>query len=322
MRALVTGGAGFIGSHLTERLLADGHDVRVADALTPYYDPNVKRERLERIASRRGAEVLQLDLRSEDLARALSGVDVVFHLAAQPGVRASWGAGFAEYLEHNVFATQRLLEASAGGGLRRLVFASSSSVYGDAEEHPTPETVPLRPVSPYGVTKAAAEHLVHAYGRSFGIPVVCLRYFTVYGPGQRPDMAFHRFMLAAARGRPIEVFGDGEQSRDVTYVSDAVEATVAAAEAPEAVGRTINVGGGSVVTVNECLRVLARIAGREVEVLYTDPQRGDARHTSADLTVAKEVLGYAPAVGLEDGLRAQWKSFGEGEAGPREGGRR
>ena len=306
MRALVTGGAGFIGSHLALGLLARGHEVVVVDALTPSYDPAVKRARADAVADA-GATFREEDLRTADLGPLVGGVDVVFHLAGQPGVRDSWGPGFAAYVEHNVAVTQRLLDASAGVGLRRFVFASSSSVYGDAARHPTQEDTPLAPISPYGVTKASAEMLVAAYGGGAGLPAVSLRYFTVYGPGQRPDMAFHRFMRAVLEGRPLEVFGDGEQSRDVTFVADAVEATIAAGEAEGVEGRAINVGGGSVVTLNECLRILSRVAGREVEVIYGEPQAGDARHTSADLRQAKELLGYAPAVSLEEGLRAEWE---------------
>ncbi len=306
MRALVTGGAGFIGSHLALELLGRGHEVVAVDAVTASYDPSLKRARAGAVAEA-GATFHEGDLRTADLAPLLAGVDVVFHLAGQPGVRDSWGPGFTAYVEHNVAATQRLLDAAAGAGLRRFVFASSSSVYGEALRQPTPEDATLAPVSPYGVTKAAAEMLVAAYAGSFGLPSVTLRYFTVYGPGQRPDMAFHRFIRAILDGRPLEVFGDGEQSRDVTFVADAVEATIAAAEADGVEGRTINVGGGSVLTLNECLRTLSRVAGREVEIIYTEPQPGDARHTSADLRQAKELLAYAPGVALEEGLRAQWE---------------
>jgi nucleoside-diphosphate-sugar epimerase len=306
VRALVTGGAGFIGSHLALELLARGHQVVAVDALTASYDPSAKRARAGAVAEA-GAIFHEEDLRTADLAPFVGGSDVVFHLAGQPGVRDSWGSGFNAYVEHNVAATQRLLDAAVGAGLHRFVFASSSSVYGEALRHPTPEHAGLAPVSPYGVTKAAAEMLVAAYAGSFGLPSVTLRYFTVYGPGQRPDMAFHRFIRAILDGRPLEVFGDGEQSRDVTFVADAVEATIAAAEAEGVEGRTINVGGGSVITLNECLRTLSRVAGREVEIIYTEPQPGDARHTSADLRRAKELLAYAPAVSLEEGLRAQWE---------------
>jgi UDP-glucose 4-epimerase len=306
MRALVTGGAGFIGSHLAESLRGDGHEVRVADAITPYYDESLKRANLEAVVAS-GAELVEADLRTADLDPLLDGIEVVFHLAGQPGVRASWGDGFQEYVEHNVLVTQRLLEASAPRGLSRFVFASSSSVYGDAERHPTGEDARLQPVSPYGVTKAAAEHLVMAYHRAAGLPAVALRYFTVYGPRQRPDMAFNRFMHAALSGRPIEIYGDGEQSRDVTYVGDVVAATVAAGQAEAAVGRSLNVGGGSVVTINDCLRRLRGIAGGEIEVIHLDRQAGDARHTSADLTAARDALGYRPATSLDDGLRAEWE---------------
>jgi UDP-glucose 4-epimerase len=305
MRAVVTGGGGFIGSHLAEALRARGDGVVVVDALTPYYDEEVKRANLAGVRDA-GAEVVEADLRTSPLEELLDGADVVFHLAGQPGVRASWGEGFDAYVEHNVLATQRLLEAASSRGIGRFVFASSSSVYGDAERHPTAEDARLSPVSPYGVTKAAAEHLVHAYHRATGLPAVTLRYFTVYGPRQRPDMAFSRFIRAVLAGRPIEIYGDGEQGRDVTHVDDVVAATIAAVSADRAVGRSINVGGGAMVTVNECLRRLRQIAGGELEVIYGEPQPGDARNTSADLGLARDVLGYAPATSLDDGLRSQW----------------
>jgi len=241
--ALVTGCAGFIGSTLTERLLALGTRVTGVDCFTDYYDPALKRRNLERAAREPAFRLLELDLGRDDLG-GLPEVDVVFHQAAQPGVRASWGAEFAQYTHHNVLATQRLLERYRGRTLERFVYASSSSVYGDAERYPTDEELLPRPFSPYGVTKLAAEHLTLLYGRNFGMPVAALRYFTVYGPRQRPDMAFHRFCRAMLRGEPITVYGDGRQSRDFTFISDAVEANLRAwrQSAPQGV---YNVGGGS-----------------------------------------------------------------------------
>jgi UDP-glucuronate 4-epimerase len=300
MRALVTGVAGFIGSRLAARLLDEGHEVVGLDAFTPYYEVAQKRAALEPLLRRdRPLRFEEADLRTADL-RDLTSVDAVFHLAAQPGVRTSWGPSFEDYVGHNVLGTQRLLEACRREDPPRFVLASSSSVYGEAERHPTPEDLRPRPVSPYGVTKLAAEHLMEAYGVGFGIPAVALRYFTVYGPGQRPDMAFHRFIRAALTGEEIEVYGDGEQTRDVTFVSDAVEATVAAASA-DATG-PVNVGGGSRVAVNEVLGILGGLVGRELAVVRRDAPPGDVRHTSADLTRAREVLGYRPAVGIEEGL--------------------
>ena len=231
MKAVVTGAAGFIGSHLSERLLADGHDVVGIDCFTDYYRRARKEQNLEVARSHRNFSFEELDLVDADLTAALEGADVVYHLAGQPGVRPSWGHQFDRYVRDNIIATQRLLEHLKESSLKRLVFAGSSSVYGDAEAFPTRESALPRPVSPYGVTKLAAEHLANLYTRNFGIPAVSVRYFTVYGPRQRPDMAFARFMRALADGEPIEVYGDGEQTREFTYVSDAVEGTVKAASA-------------------------------------------------------------------------------------------
>jgi nucleoside-diphosphate-sugar epimerase len=301
MRALVTGVAGFIGSHLAARLQDEGHEVLGVDCFTPYYSLDAKKANLEPLQGRAGFRFEEVDLRKAPLEPFTGGAEVVFHMAAQPGVRASWGESFFDYAGHNLVATQRLAEAAQITGIRRLVFASSSSVYGEAERHPTLEEVRPRPISPYGVTKLAGEHLLAAYQAIFGLESVWLRYFTVYGPGQRPDMAFHRFIAAALAGEPIRVHGDGEQSRDVTYVDDAVGATVAAGTAAGATG-PVNIGGGSRVTVNEALAVLSRILGRELEVVRGEPVAGDVRHTSADLGRARELLGYAPLVGLEEGL--------------------
>jgi UDP-glucuronate 4-epimerase len=304
MRALVTGAAGFIGSRLAARLLDDGHEVRGVDALTPSYDPDDKRANLDPLRDREGFEFAEADLRDAPL-EPLVEVDAVFHLAAQPGVRSSWGESFADYAGHNVLATQRLLEACRDAAQApSFVMASSSSVYGEAERHPTPEDLMPRPVSPYGVTKLAAEALLTAYAANFGLNGVTLRYFTVYGPGQRPDMAFHRFIRAALSGDAIEVFGDGEQTRDVTFVDDAVDATIAAASVVGAPG-PINVGGGSQVALNEVLDAIERITERELRVERRDAAPGDVRHTSADLERARRLLGYSPQVGLEDGLRQE-----------------
>lgn len=301
MRALVTGVAGFIGSHLAARLLDDGHEVLGIDCFTPYYALDGKKANLEPLRGRPGFLFEEADLRKAPLEPFTGGAEVVFHLAAQPGVRASWGESFLDYAGHNLVATQRLAEAAQVTGVRRLVFASSSSVYGEAERHPTPEDVSPHPVSPYGVTKLAGEHLLAAYRASFGLESVWLRYFTVYGPGQRPDMAFHRFIAAALAGEPIRVFGDGEQTRDVTYVDDAVEATVAAGSAPQAAG-PVNVGGGSTISVNEALAVISAILGRELETVRGGAVPGDVRHTSADPARARELLGYRPRTGIEEGL--------------------
>lgn len=305
MRALVTGAAGFLGSHLAEKLLHDGHSVILLDSFTDFYEPRLKRRRVAELLSHSTATLRECDLVTADLVRPLSEVDVVFHLAGQPGVQA-WGPGFRLYLERNIMATQRLLEAAVAVDLSRFIYASSSSIYGDSELDPTPEDATPAPLSPYGVSKLAGEHLVTAYGRAGPLPVVILRYFTVYGPGQRPDMAFHRFITAVQHGRRVEVFGDGTQARDFTFVSDAVMATVSASDSAAAVGHAINVGGGAVTSINDCLRILARIAGHEIEVRNLAARPGDSQRTSADISRARRELRYAPRVGIEEGLRLEW----------------
>jgi nucleoside-diphosphate-sugar epimerase len=303
-RVLVTGAAGFIGSHLSERLVADGVRVRGVDAFTDYYPRERKEANLAGLADEAGFDLVEADLASADLAPLLAGCDAVVHLAAQPGVRASWGDTFARYVHDNITATQRLLEAVSARPVP-FAHASSSSVYGDAERLPTVEddTVPL-PVSPYGVTKLAAEGLGRLYARERGVPAVALRYFTVYGPRQRPDMAFTRFARAVVLGEPITVFGDGEQSRDFTYVSDAVEATYRAVTHGRG-GAVYNVGGGERASVNQVIAMLEELSGGPIEVVRKERQAGDARHTGADTSRAEADLGWRPTVGLREGLARQ-----------------
>lgn len=304
MAVLVTGAAGFIGSHLAERLLADGHDVIGVDCLTDYYDAGLKLRNLGALEGHPRFRFESLDLARDDLHGVSSGVACVYHLAGQPGVRASWGEAFGGYVRNNVAATQRLLEVFRGSGVR-FVFASSSSVYGDAERFPTPEDALPQPISPYGVTKLCAEQLVMAYRRSAGLDARCLRYFTVYGPRQRPDMAFSRFIAAALRGEAIEVYDDGRQVRDFTFVTDAVTATVRAADVDDPVEAIFNVGGGSRVTVRRVIEVLGDILGEPIRVRLAPPQPGDVRETGADLRRAARILGWQPSVPLEEGLRVQ-----------------
>jgi UDP-glucuronate 4-epimerase len=295
MKYVVTGAAGFIGSHLAEELLAAGHEVVGIDSFTDYYDPALK----ERNAS--GLDVRRLDLARDELDFA--GWDGVFHLAGQPGVR-SFGDVFPLYVERNVLASQRVFEAAAAAGVR-VVFASSSSVYGEAERYPTPEDTPPRPLSPYGITKLACEHLARASGRSLGLDAVVLRYFNAYGPRQRPDMAFPRIVDALLEGRPFMLFGDGQQSRSFTYVRDVVAASILAME-QAAAGSVYNVGGGEEATMNETIALLERISGRRLELERTDAVAGDQRRTKADTTRIRDDLGWQPGTSLEDGLRAQW----------------
>lgn len=303
MRALVTGAAGFIGSTLVDRLLADGLEVTGVDCFTDYYDVALKRRNLAAALAHPRFTLRELDLGAADLA-ALPEVDVVFHQAAQAGVRASWGREFASYVHHNILATQRLLERYRGAALERFVYASSSSVYGDAERYPTDEALLPRPFSPYGVTKLAGEHLVLLYGRNFGMPVSALRYFTVYGPRQRPDMAFHRFCRALLQGDEILVYGDGRQSRDFTFIEDAIEANVRAwkRSAPQGV---YNIGGGSQVEVLEAIAILGRALATEPRLRFEPLPPGDPLRTRADATRLQADLGYTTRVGIEAGLAAE-----------------
>ena len=296
MRYVVTGAAGFIGSHLLRALLELGHEATGWDAFTDYYDPALKEENAA------GLPVERVDLVDDGID--LDGVDGVFHLAGQPGVR-SFGSVFPTYVRQNVLASQRLFEAAVAGGAR-TVLASSSSIYGDAASFPTPEETTPRPLSPYGITKLACEHLAHAYGVEFGLDAVTLRYFTIYGPRQRPDMALARMVACVAEGRPFELFGDGSQSRSFTYVDDAVEATIAAMEGGSA-GRTYNVGGGEEVSVLQALEALAAVAGRRLEVVRSPRREGDAARTAADTSRIAVDLGWKPGTPFVRGLEAQWR---------------
>jgi nucleoside-diphosphate-sugar epimerase len=303
-RAVVTGAAGFVGSHLIEALLERGDAVVGVDSFSPYYKADRKRGNLASATADGGFTLVEADLNGLDLEALLDGADVVYHLAGQPGVRSSWGQEFDVYLDHNVLATQRLLEAAKGANLRRFVLASSSSVYGQAERFPTLESDRARPISPYGVTKLAAEHLCHLYWSAFGVECVMLRYFTIFGPRQRPDMAFSRFIAAALDERPVTIIGDGGQSRDFTYVADAVAATIAAGEGGVP-GRIYNVAGGCQATVLEVVETLERLLGRQLARDHLDAVPGDPRKTGADVSAARSDLGYEPSVSLEQGLSRQ-----------------
>lgn len=305
MIALVTGVAGFIGSHLAARLLDQGSSVLGVDCFTDYYPRPLKEANLSGVKGRPGFRFVEARLQDADLTQLLRGVTHVFHLAAQAGVRKSWGHDFSVYTVNNVDATQVLLEACVGLSLERFVYASSSSVYGDHVPLPMREDAYLQPLSPYGVTKLAAEHLASLYWENYTVPAVSLRYFTVYGPRQRPDMGFHRFLRAALNGDPLTVYGDGEQTRDFTFVADAVSATIAAATKGRA-GRVYNIGGGSRVTVNEVLTLVHRVSGRPLTIQREPAQKGDMRHTYADTSRAQQDLGFAPSVTLEEGLRQQY----------------
>ncbi len=299
MRYVVTGAAGFIGSHLAEALLATGHEVVGIDSFTDYYDPARKRE------SAAAFDVVEADLASADLAPLLEGADGIFHLAGQPGVRTSFGPDFELYVSRNVVASGRLFEAAAAHETR-VVFASSSSIYGDAEGFPTSEDARPQPISPYGVTKLACEHLAYALARTQGLDAVGLRYFTVYGPRQRPDMAFTRLLEALAAGTAFPVYGDGTASRSFTYVGDAVEATIAAM-GWGGTGELYNVGGGEEASLSEAIAVAERIAGRTLQAKHLPAAAGDVRRTRADVSKAGNYLGWRPSTPLEGGLEAQWE---------------
>jgi len=300
-RVLITGVAGFIGSSLAEHLLGAGHQVTGIDCFTDYYDVRIKKANIGPLLSHDNFRFVGESINTVDLGDLLDGVSVVFHQAAQAGVRASWGEQFDAYIDANIRSTQRLCEAARASDIRRFVYASSSSVYGETTELPMKETHLTRPVSPYGVTKLDGENLCVLYGRSYGLPVVCLRYFTVYGPRQRPDMAFHRFIRAGLHSEAIEVYGNGEQTRDFTYVDDIVAANVAAMEYSGG-HNVFNVGGGSRVTINRVLDVIGSHARGDLDVRYLVRQRGDVTHTYADISLAADELGYAPTVSLEDGI--------------------
>lgn len=313
MKALVTGAAGFIGSHLSAALLDKGASVIGIDCFTDYYPRPLKEANLAENRLREGFRFVETRLQDADLNALLDGVTHVFHLAAQAGVRKSWGQDFRTYTENNIEASQVLLEACVGRQLTRFVYASSSSVYGDRTAIPMREDMLPQPVSPYGVTKLAAEQLCYLYHVNYAVPTVAMRYFTVYGPRQRPDMAFHRFLKAAIKGDEIRLYGDGEQTRDFTFVSDAVAATAAAGERGVP-GRSYNVGGGARVSMNQVLQIMERVAGRRIAVAREPAQKGDMRDTYADTSLARQDLGFSPTVALEDGIHAEFRWLAQSPA--------
>jgi nucleoside-diphosphate-sugar epimerase len=302
-RYLVTGCAGFLGSHVVEALLHRGHEVLGVDAFTDYYERAVKESNIESAQKESAFSIVEADLAGDSVAPLFSDIDGLFHLAAQPGVRGSWGETFSVYLRDNILATQRLFEAAARSGVR-IVLASTSSVYGNAESYPTHEEMLPRPVSPYGVTKLACESLARTYAECFGLEAIVLRYFTVYGPRQRPDMAFARIISALLGEKPFHVYGTGEQSRDFTYVADAVEATVVAMEGGYP-GRIYNVGGGSETTLRDVIALFERLAGTHLDIHYEPTAVGDVRRTAADTTLIRSELHWRPQTALADGLERQ-----------------
>lgn len=305
MKALVTGAAGFIGSHLSERLVADGHEVTGLDCFTSSYDVATKVANLTGLRASPAFAFVQADLRNEPLETLLEGVDVVFHQAALAGVRASWDSRFGEYATHNVLATQRLLEAARIAGVGRFVYASSSSIYGNALSYPTFEEDVPAPFSPYGVTKLAGEHLVLAYAHNFALPTVALRYFTVFGPRQRPDMGIHRLIRSALTGEPFHLFGDGTQRREFTYVDDIVEANVLAAAAPVEPGFVCNVAGGGDIELTDLIDLVGEVAGAPVTVIRDAAVPGDVLRNRGATDRARVALDWKPGTELRDGIERQ-----------------
>lgn len=302
MHILVTGCAGFIGSHTTERLLLDGHSVRGVDCFTDNYDPALKRSHLIGVAGQPQFELIESDLVTADPHALLSGIDAVLHLAGQPGVRDSWASGFEIYVQRNITATQRLLEAAKSTNISRFAAASSSSVYGNAETYPTTELALPQPVSPYGVTKLASEHLCTLYAKNFGVPTVSLRYFTVYGPRQRPDMALRRMIDLSLAGKAFPLFGDGSVSRSFTYINDVVEANLAALLSDAPIGSVCNIANESTASMTELIELVSSALGQPVRLDRLPAAAGDAERTGGSSELAQELLGWSPSTTLEQGV--------------------
>lgn len=306
MKCLVTGAAGFIGSRLCLRLHEEGFSVTGIDCFTDYYPRFIKENNLAPLLNLEKFHFVEKDINQMDMHGTVRQMDAVFHLAAQAGVRASWGRKFSDYTWNNIEATQKILEACRDYPVKKLVYASSSSVYGDCPDLPMRESSRLFPFSPYGVTKLAAENLCSLYCRNYGVPAVSLRFFTVYGPGQRPDMAFHKFLRSAAENEPITVYGDGSQTRDFTYVGDIINANISAMEKGKP-GEIYNIGGGHNRKLKDIFPVLNQVTGKNIAINYSENQKGDVPHTSADISKAAADLNYQPRVRLEDGLREEWQ---------------
>lgn len=305
MICLVTGAAGFIASHLCRKLLKEGFKVMGIDSFTDFYPKWIKEQNIQPLTKEKNFELIAGDLNDLDLKKILKKTDYVFHHAAQAGVRTSWGENFSAYLRNNIEATQKLLEVVKDCHPKKFIYASSSSVYGYCPELPMSETSPLYPFSPYGVTKLAAEHLCFLYYKNYGVPSVSLRFFTVYGPGQRPDMAFHKFFKAIAEGKQISVHGDGKQTRDFTYIDDVIEANFASLEKGK-VGEIYNIGGGTRKKLEDIFPLLENICQKKIRKVRKETQKGDMPHTFANIEKARKDLNYSPRSGLRDGLKEEW----------------
>jgi len=303
MRILVTGVAGFIGSHLGEALLRANHQVIGIDNFSNYYSKKIKKKNLINLQKNNNFTFIEDDLAYFDLSK-VGRIDIVFHESAQPGVRDSWGNNFDNYIKDNILVTQRLLEFFKNQKIHKFIFASSSSVYGDSETYPTREDIPLYPISPYGVSKLAAEKLCYLYYRNYQIPVTMLRYFTVYGSRQRPDMFFNRAIQAAITGSKLTIFGDGKQLRDFTHIKDIIQANLACLE-NNVEGQVINIGGGSITSINNAVEIIENISGKQIDKSLGLKEKGDVLITSADLKKAKKILNYIPTVKLYEGLCEQ-----------------
>lgn len=312
MKALVTGVAGFIGSHLAEKLISEKIDVTGIDSFLDYYPRKFKEKNISVLKGKKNFQIIESCITEADLSKILTDIDIVFHLAAQAGVRSSWGSKFSIYTQNNITATQMLLEAVKKKKIKRFVYASSSSVYGDTSKLPMEEDDSPHPVSPYGVSKLAGEHLSLLYNKSYSVPSVALRFFTVYGPRQRPDMAFHKFLKNITENKPIDVYGDGNQTRDFTFISDIVNATFSAAFSAGSEGKVFNLGGGCRIKLKEVLAIMEKANGSKIKVNFSGEQKGDVKHTYADTSKAKKILNFNPVVSVEEGIsrEMEWiKSF-------------
>ena len=305
MKVLVTGCAGFIGSHLVEKLLKEGYEVVGIDCFTDYYSRDLKERNLSNFKMDENFTFIEGDIINLNLRKILRDVSYVFHQAAQAGVRRSWGESFDVYVRNNILTTQKLLEACKDSNVGKFIYASSSSVYGDVKKLPMKESFKPKPVSPYGLTKLAGEQLCYLYWKNYNLPAIALRYFTVYGERQRPDMAFHKFIKAILRNEEILIYGSGEQTRDFTYISDVIEATILAMKSKLRGFEIFNVGCGSHISINQVIKKLEAIIGKKAKVRYVEKQKGDVMHTYADIFKAKKMLGWEPKVSLDEGLKRQ-----------------